>query len=83
MWPHYVHPRPLSTHPSELGSAWSSDWSSSLLVIAVAMTGLAILCWRVIDTPAAALAVLALWLAAELLLSRRQAWQERRTDDDR
>ena len=56
---------------TELGSVWRRDWTGSLLMIAIVMTGIAILCWRTVETPAVAFGIFGGWLALELLLARR------------
>ena len=70
-WRSFVRARPLSTSPSELGSAWERDWTGSLLGVAIGMTLLAILVWRSVDTPAAGIAILGAWIAFELISARR------------
>ena len=69
IWDRFVASPPLSTSAEDLGTAWDDGSSGGMLGIAIGATFAAILSWRVVTSPAAALMI----LGAVLLLEARPA----------
>ncbi len=72
LWRQYVQQPILSTPHDELGSAWENDLTGGMMVVALAMTGLALVTWLRIPSPAAGMAIGAAGLALELTWGRRR-----------
>ena len=69
IWDRFVASPPLSTSAEDLGTAWDDGSSGGMLGIAIGATFAAILSWRVVTSPAAALMI----LGAVLFLEARPA----------
>lgn len=75
-WDFFTGAPPLSTAPSELGTAWDDTRSGRMFMIAITMTLAAIAAWQFVQSSAVAFTVLAVVLVADRLPIRRDAHPE-------
>jgi hypothetical protein len=75
-WDFFAGAPPLSTAPSELGTAWDDTRSGRMFMIAIIMTFAAIGAWQYVHSTAMAFAILAVVLVTDRLPTRRDAHQE-------
>lgn len=75
-WRRYVDAPPMSTEVSELGSAWSEDFTGRLFASGLAMTVLAIASWRFVSRWEFGVALAVAAVALEIGLSRRAMRRE-------
>jgi hypothetical protein len=75
-WSFFAGAPPLSTAPSELGTAWDDTRSGRMFMIAIIVTFAAFGAWQSVHSTALAFTVLAVVLVADRLPTRRDAHQE-------
>jgi hypothetical protein len=66
-WTFFAGAPPLSTAPSELGTAWDDTRSGRMFMIAIVMTFAALGAWQLLHSNALAFAILAVVLVADRL----------------